>query len=116
MKQEILLVKIQNALKKGDNYYEATRGNWKISAKRLANIQYVAGVSNGKIVCLFVPTLWEIVETEGKDKGRKRFEGKEGSEKILVSLQESEDKVLKKFGRGSAIAYISLSELEKVNN
>lgn len=74
MKEEILLLKIHNALKEGKDYYEATRGNWKMDKKRLPHIQYVAGVNEGKIVCVFGPSTWGIIE-EGSDKGRKHFEG-----------------------------------------
>lgn len=110
MKEEVLLLKIQNALKEGKDYYESTRGNWKINESRLPHIQFVAGVSQGKVVCTFVPSKWEIIE-EGAEKGRKRFEGVEAPNEVLFKLQKREEKVLKKFGRGSAVAYISLSEL-----
>lgn len=114
MKEEILLLKIQNALKEGKDYYEATRGNWKINESRIPYIQYVAGVSGGKIVCLFQPSSWEIIE-DGSEKGRKRFEGKEAPSEILTKLQKEQEQVLKKFGRGSAVAYISLVELENIH-
>jgi hypothetical protein len=110
MKEEVLLLKIQNALKEGKDYYESIRGNWKINKSRLPHIQYVAGVSCGKVVCAFVPTKWEIIE-EGSEKGRKCFEGVEAPHELLLKLQNAEERVLKKFGRGSAVAYISLSEL-----
>lgn len=113
MKEEILLLKIHNALKEGKDYYEATRGNWKINKDRIPYIQYVAGVSDGKVVCAFQPSKWEIIE-EGSEKGRKRFEGTEAPLEILKKLQKAEEKVMKKFGRGSAVAYISLSELNSI--
>ncbi|MEI4770485.1 hypothetical protein WAX74_12645 [Psychrobacillus sp. FJAT-51614] len=111
MKEEILLLKIQNALKERKDYYEATRGNWKINKSRLPFIQYVAGISGGKVVCAFQPSKWEVIEY-GTEKGRKRFEGNEVPSEILVKLQKKEEQVLRKFGRGSAVAYISLTEIE----
>ena len=113
MKEEILLLKIHNALKEGKDYYEATRGNWKINKGRIPYIQYVVGISGGKVVCAFQPSKWEIIE-EGSEKGRKRFEGTEAPLEILKKLQKVEEKVLKKFGRGSAVAYITLTEIDNI--
>jgi len=111
MKEEILLLKIQNALKEGKDFYEATSGNWKMDKRRWPYIQYVAGVNEGKVVCAFQPSKWEVIE-EGMDKGRKRFDGIEAPAEILTKLQRAEEQVLKKFGSGSAVAYISLAELD----
>jgi hypothetical protein len=111
VKEEILLLKIQNALKEGKDYYEATSGNWKINENRFPYIKLVAGVSKGKIVCLFEQIKWVFIK-KGTERGRKRFEGKEASLDTLNNLQNAEEKVLKKFGSGSAVAYISLSEID----
>lgn len=113
MKEEIMLLKIHNALKEGKDYYEAVHGNWKIDKRRFDYIQYVAGINQGKVVCEFQPSKWHIVE-EGPEKGRKYFEGSEAPEEMLSKLQRVEEKLLKKFGRGSAVAYISLSELNSI--
>lgn len=53
MKEEILLLKIHNALKEGKDYYEATRGNWKINKGRIPYIQYVVGISAEKLFVHF---------------------------------------------------------------
>ncbi|MDR7079553.1 hypothetical protein J2Y03_004611 [Neobacillus niacini] len=110
MKEEILLLKIHNGLKEGKSYYEALRGNWKISEKRFQSIKYVAGINRGKVVCIFQPTNWSII-SEGQEKGRKVFDGIEAPNNILLDLQESEELLLKKFGSGSPVAYVSLKEI-----
>ncbi|MFJ5762272.1 hypothetical protein ACIQAA_24745 [Neobacillus sp. NPDC093182] len=110
MKEEILLLKIHNGLKEGKNYYEAIRGNWKISEKRFQSIKYVAGINRGKVVCIFQPTNWSTI-TEGQEKGRKAFNGIEGPNDILLDLQKSEEILLKKFGSGSPVAYVSSEEI-----
>jgi hypothetical protein len=114
VKEEILLVKIHNTLAEGKDHYEATRGNWRMSKHRFPYIQYVVGVHHGKIVCVFQPEEWEIIE-EGPDKGRKRFAGTKASSEVLKKLQMVEDKVMRKFGSGNAIAYLSLEELDQLD-
>lgn len=111
LKEEILLLKIHNAIKEGKDFYEATRGHWRINKKRLNNIEYVAGINKGKVVCVFEPSKWGELE-DGIEKGRKYFEGIEASREILSKLQSLEEKLLKKFGSGSSVAYISLSEID----
>ena len=108
--EQILLLKIHNGLKDRKDHYEATKGYWKISEKRLPNIAYVAGINRGKVECLYKPISWSTVE-EGKTKGRKYFEGAEGPEDLLLCLQNQEEQLMKKFGTGSAVAYIDLSEV-----
>lgn len=110
MKEEILLVKIHNALKDGNNYYEATRGNWRVNKMRLGHIQYVVGISCGKIVCAFTPYGWNVIK-EGTKAERKYFDGIEVSKEILSKLQNSEDILIGKFGARQSIAYASLSEV-----
>lgn len=111
MKQEILMVKIHNALKQGKSHYEGTRGKWKISKARLEHIQYVVGVDKGEVACAYHPINWYQVE-EGTEIGRSFFEGKEVDIILLSKMQESNELLINKFGRGQAIAYASLSEIE----
>jgi lauroyl/myristoyl acyltransferase len=65
-----------------------------------------AGVSGGKVVCAFQPSKCEIME-EGPEKGRKRFGCTEEPLEILKKITKGRRKVLKKFGQGSAVAYLS---------
>lgn len=111
MKQEILMVKIHNALKEGKSHYEATRGKWRINKARLDHIQYVVGVDQGEIACAYRPLNWFQVE-EGTEIGRSYFEGKDVDVKLLSKMQESKELLINKFGRGQAVAYASLSEIE----
>lgn len=104
MKEEILMLKIHNGLKDGKDYYEATRGNWKINKDRFSQIKYVVGINRGKVVCAYEPNKWLIVE-EGTDAGRKRFNGKEVTSELLKTFQDNEEILLKKFGSGQAVAY-----------
>ena len=111
MKEEILLLKIHNAIKEGKDYYQSVQGNWKMNAKRIPSIKYVVGIDKQKVVCVFVPTEWHIIQ-EGTEKGRKYFVGVEASNEILLNMKTKDEQLLKKFGTGSAIAYASISELE----
>jgi hypothetical protein len=111
MKQEILMVKIHNALKEGKSHYEATRGKWRINKARLDYIQYVVGVDQGEIVCAYKPINWFQVE-EGNERGRSFFEGEDVDVKHFSKMQESSVLLTKKFGRGQALAYASLSDIE----
>ncbi|MEW4305794.1 hypothetical protein [Rossellomorea marisflavi] len=111
MKEEILLLKIHNGLKDGKNYYEATRGNWKINKKRLETIQYAVGINRGKIVCAFEPSEWMTIE-EGADVGRKRFIGKEAPSDILKTFQENEKFLVEKFGNAQSLAYSYLDDIK----
>jgi len=111
MREEILLLKIHNAIKEGKNYYQSVQGNWKMNAKRLASIKYVVGIDKQKVVCVFVPNEWHIIQ-DGPEKGRKCFAGIEASNEILSTMQTNEEQLIKKFGTGSAIAYASLSEVK----
>ena len=106
-----MLLKIHNGLKDGKDHYEATRKHWRISKKRIESIQYAVGINRGKVECAFQPVRWGVVE-EGKEKGRLYFEGSEASSDIIHKLQCAQDQLLKKFGSGNPVAYISLSELK----
>lgn len=111
------MVKIHHALREGKDFYEATRGNWKASLRRLEdNVQYVVGIKEQKVVCVFEPQQWHVIEeSEAKvpqDVGRMYFDGSEATDDILARLQKSEATLLKKFGSGAAIAYTSLDELD----
>ena len=108
--EEILLLKIHNGLKTRNDHYKATRGYWRISEKRLETISYVAGINRGKVECLYKPIKWSTVE-EGKRKGRKYFEGVEAPEELLICLQNQEEQLMKRFGSGSAVAYIDLNDI-----
>lgn len=111
MKEDLLLLKIHNAVNEGKDYYEATRGNWKVSKMRFDSIQYVVGVNRGKIVCVFQPTKWGIID-EGTDKGRAFFDGVNASNNVLIELQNAEDQLLKKFGSGNPVAYATYAEIQ----
>lgn len=106
-----MLLKIHHALNEGKDYYEATRGNWKISESRLDYIQYVVGFNRGKVACVFQPTRWGVIE-EGEEKGRKYFEGLEASVELLSKLQNAEKNLLGKFGSGNPVAYAFISDIE----
>jgi hypothetical protein len=110
MKEEILMLKIHNGLKDGKDYYEATRGNWKVNKDRFNQIKYVVGINRGKVVCAFEPIKWMIIE-EGSDAGRKRFDGKEVTSELLKTFQDNEKSLLKRFGSGSAIAYSYMNDI-----
>lgn len=110
MKEEILMLKIHNGLKDGKDFYEATRGNWKIKKMRFEYIQYVVGIDRGKVICIFEPERWFIIEN-GPEKGRKYFKGKESRKELLLKFKAVEEHLLKKIGSGSAIAYEFLSEI-----
>lgn len=111
MNEEIVLLKIHKALQDDKDHYEATRKNWKISLRRTESIQYAVGINRGKVECVYQPLKWHVIE-DGVDKGRLYFEGSESSAEIILKLQYAEEHLLKKFGSGNPIAYISLSELE----
>ncbi len=112
MNEDILLVKIHNALAKGVEHYAATKGNWKLDKRRLTHIQYVAGVNNGKIVCVFTPSSWTTIKSDiKKENNRKCFEGTEADSQILSKLRNNEALLLGKFGSGASIAYAAFSEL-----
>lgn len=67
MKEEILLLKIHNAIKEGKDYYQSVQDNWKMNAKRLPFIKYVVGIDNQKIVCVIELPEWYIIH-EGPEK------------------------------------------------
>ncbi|REJ07739.1 hypothetical protein [Halobacillus trueperi] len=110
MEQEILMVKIHNAIKEGKTLYESTNGNWKINRKRLKHIRFVLGINNGEVVCGYQPTKWYQIE-EGTESGRSFFEGSPIDEGMLNKMQSSNEILKNKFGTGSAIAYAYVSEL-----
>ena len=110
MKKDLLLLKIHKAVNEGKDFFEATRGNWKVSKKRFDYIQYVVGVNRGKIVCAFRPTKWDIID-DGRDKGRAFFDGLDAPKEVLIKLQNAEDQLLKKFGSGNPVAYAMYSEI-----
>jgi hypothetical protein len=111
MKEEIVLLKIHKGIDDGMDFYEATRNLWVIKKERINFLQYAVGINRGRIECVFIPEKWSV-EEEGKDKGRLSFEGTEGPVSLLKKLQGQTDKLLKKFGSKSALAYLSLSELD----
>lgn len=110
MKEEILILKIHNGLKQGKDYYEATKGNWKINKKRFEHIKYVVGINRGRVVCAFEPIKWNIVE-EGKESGRKNFEGVETTKALLSTFQSKENLLMKKFGTGQSVAYAYMTDI-----
>ncbi|MEH7415027.1 hypothetical protein V7266_07045 [Neobacillus drentensis] len=82
MENEILAVKIQNAVNKdGKDYYEATRGNWLANKNRVQKVQFVAGILNKKVVCVYKPLTWQTVEENGKK--RHRFDGEEADQQTF---------------------------------
>lgn len=104
MNTEILAVKIQNAVKKdGKDYYEATRGNWRANKARVLKVEYVAGILNKEVVCVYKPVKWQTVEEHGKK--RQRFKGEEVNQHTFNKIKEMEQDILKGFGSGAAISY-----------
>jgi hypothetical protein len=110
VKEEILILKIHNGLKDWKNFYEATRGNWKINKARLTHVKYVIGINRGKVVCAFEPIKWMIIE-EGSDAGRKRFDGKEVTSELLKNFQDNEQSLLRRFGSCQAVAYCYMNDI-----
>ncbi|MEK4538096.1 hypothetical protein NST21_22575 [Peribacillus sp. FSL K6-1552] len=110
MKEEVLMLKIHNGLKDGKDYYEATRGNWKVNKKRFDHIKYVIGINRGKVICAFEPIRWKTVEV-GSNAGRKNFEGVEATTALLSTFQHNEDLLMKKFGRGQSVAYAYMTDI-----
>lgn len=70
IKHKILVVKI-NRLYRRDmdkkELYDAVRGIWRVSKKRVKKIDYVFGVYNSLIVAVYKPTKWFVCKEE-KDK------------------------------------------------
>lgn len=112
MKQEILMVKIHNGLKDGKTPYEATRKHWKMNTDRHPYIKYVIGLDRKKVVSVFEPVNWYIVK-DGPEKGRSYFEGLEAGNEVYSLIHASKELLMNKFGSGAAIAYASLTDLEK---
>ncbi|MFC3749206.1 hypothetical protein [Paenibacillus sp. GCM10012306] len=110
MREEIVLFKIHRGLRER-NHYEATRKHWRMNKNRIEHIKYAVGIDQGKVVCVFEPTSWEVVE-EGEYKGKLKFEGTDAGHEIFNKLQLAQGQLLKKFGRGNPVAYISLSEID----
>ncbi|MBY6054700.1 hypothetical protein [Cytobacillus firmus] len=107
MSKEILAVKIQNAVKKdGKDYYEATRGNWRANKERVRKVEYVIGVMNKEVVCVYKPLSWDTVEENGKK--RQRFEGEEVSQSTFNRIKNMEEAIIKGFGSGAAISYSTI--------
>jgi hypothetical protein len=67
-------------------------------------------VDQGEIVCAYKPINWFQVE-KGTEIGRSFFEGEDVDGKHLLKIQESSELLTKKFGRGQALAYASLSDI-----
>lgn len=104
MKNEILAVKIQNAVKKdGKDYYEATRGNWRANKTRAQKVEYVAGVLDKEVVCVYKPVTWETIVENGKN--RQRFNGVEVNQDTFYRIKGMEQDIVNGFGNGAAISY-----------
>lgn len=56
--------------------YECVRKYWRMSIDKAKLADFCLGISNGKVVSVYRPTSWEIVE-DGEYKGRLMFEGEE---------------------------------------
>jgi hypothetical protein len=63
----------------------------------------------------FTTEKWNV-EVEGEDKGRLSFKGKPGPDPLLKKLQQTSGKILGKFGAKNPVAYLSLSELDIVQD
>ncbi|MGG4468468.1 hypothetical protein ABER68_10600 [Paenibacillus alvei] len=108
MNNSVLAVKIHNAIQKdGKDYYEATRGNWRASKVRARKVNYVLGVLNKQVVCVYRPLSWETVVENGIE--RQRFEGEEVDQATFNMIKSQENAILKGFGRGQSISYFDFS-------
>ncbi|PLT31023.1 hypothetical protein [Peribacillus deserti] len=104
MKKEVLAVKIKNAVHKdGKDYYEATKGDWRAARDRVRKVEYVIGVLDKEVVCVYKPLVWETVEKNGRK--RQRFEGKEVDKSTFNTFKDMQDDILKGFGVGASISY-----------
>lgn len=56
--------------------YECVRKYWRMSKAKAELADYCLGVSYGKVVSVYRPTKWAVVE-EGEYEGRLMFEGEE---------------------------------------
>lgn len=70
IKHRILVIKINQLYKQGmdeDTLYDAVRGVWKASNKKVQMIDYVFGVYNSLIVAVYKPSQWFVCK-HAKDK------------------------------------------------
>lgn len=120
MSEQVLLLKVGNALQEGKSPYEATRGNWVLAGEKVKNskIKYVVGIDNRnlhQVVGIYEPKMWyEVVwiakDIDNREMPRFRFDGIEPTTFTVDDLNKVYDKLLGKFGFGEK-AYIPLSEL-----
>lgn len=59
-----------------ESIYECVRKYWRMSKQKAELADFCLGVSYGKVVCVYRPTSWKVVE-EGEHIGRLMFEGEE---------------------------------------
>jgi len=70
IKHKILVIKINKLYRKDmpkDVLYDAVRGVWRASMKKVQNVDYVFGVYNSLIVAVYKPTHWYICK-DAKDR------------------------------------------------
>lgn len=70
--------------------YECTRKFWRMSIKRAEQVELCLAVLDGKVVKVYHPYQWNVVE-EGEHKGRIMFEGEEERESDLLGLDLSKN-------------------------
>lgn len=75
--EKIICFNITKSLRDWDrgSIYECTRKYWRMSRKKAEQADYCLGVSNGKVLAVYRPIAWFVVE-DGEYKGRLMFEGK----------------------------------------
>ncbi len=87
--------------KERENIYECTRKFWRMSLKRAERVELCLAVLDGKVVKVFCPYRWKVVE-EGELKGRILFEGQEEQDSDLLGLDLSK----KFYRRQNPVCYL----------
>ena len=70
IKHRILVIKINRLYQRGmdeKDLYDAVRGVWRVSKKRVKSVEYVFGVYNSLIVAVYKPSEW-LVCKEARDR------------------------------------------------
>lgn len=87
--------------KERENIYECTRKFWRMSIKRAERVELCLAVLDGKVVKVFCPYRWKVVE-DGELKGRIMFEGQEEQDSDLQGLDLNQ----KFYRRQNPICYL----------
>ena len=102
-KEKILCLNLNKSYKKGGDIYKFTRGWWKLSEKRVKNVNVVLGIYNGIVRGVYrpIPDLWE---ESNKEKGRWGFTGEEIKDSPYMN---KDARGVVKFGAGNPVKYIN---------